>query len=51
VTFSLAIDLTPEPGTVMRIMRAARCRWRTEYETFNSMRKRGDEFAHSFGLG
>jgi len=44
-------DLTLNPKTVKRIMRAGRARWKVENETFNTLKNQGYQFEHNFGHG
>ena len=43
------IQITPE--NVHQIMRAGRCRWRIENETFNTLKNQGYHFEHNYGHG
>ncbi len=44
-------DLTLTVNTVERVMRAGRCRWRIENETFNTLKNQGYHFEHNYGHG
>jgi hypothetical protein len=49
--FSWVPDLRLNKGTVYRLMQGARARWRSENETFNTLKNQGDHFEHNFGHG
>ena len=49
--FSWVTDLRVNKGTVYRIMRGGRARWRIENETFNTLKNQGYHFEHNFGHG
>jgi Transposase DDE domain len=44
-------DLCVNKGTVYRLMKGARARWRIENETFNTLKNQGYHFEHNFGHG
>jgi hypothetical protein len=44
-------DLTLTVNNVERVMRAGRCRWRIENETFNTLKNQGYHFEHNYGHG
>jgi len=39
------------PQNVYQLMRAGRCRWRIENETFNTLKNQGYNFEHNYGHG
>lgn len=49
--FSWVTDLRVNKGTVYRLMRGGRARWRIENETFNTLKNQGYHFEHNFGHG
>ena len=49
--FSWVTDLRVNKGTVYRLMKGARARWRIENETFNTLKNQGYHFEHNFGHG
>lgn len=49
--FSWVTDLWVNTGTVYRRMQGGRARWRIEHETFNTLKKQGYQFEHTFGHG
>jgi hypothetical protein len=49
--FTWITDVPVTPQTLMQIMRAARCRWKIENETFNTLKNQGYHFEHNFGHG
>lgn len=49
--FSWVTDLCVHKGTVYRLMRGGRARWRIENETFNTLKNQGYHFEHNFGHG
>ena len=49
--FAWVTDLPVTKGTVYRIMRGGRARWRFENETFNTLKNQGYHFGHNYGLG
>ena len=44
-------DLPLTANNVERVMRAGRCRWRIENETFNTLKNQGYHFEHNYGHG
>jgi hypothetical protein len=44
-------DLSLTANNVERVMRAGRCRWRIENETFNTLKNQGYHFEHNYGHG
>ena len=44
-------NLTLLAGTVARVMRAGRSRWKIENETFNTLKNQGYHFEHNYGHG
>jgi hypothetical protein len=44
-------DLMLTVDNVERVMRAGRCRWRIENETFNTLKNQGYHFEHNYGHG
>jgi hypothetical protein len=49
--WSWVTDLSLTVNNVERIMLAARCRWRIENETFNTLKNQGYHFEHNYGHG
>ncbi len=49
--FSWVTNLSLNEGTLMKVMRAARSRWKIENETFNTLKNQGYHFEHNFGHG
>ena len=49
--FTWVTDLHLDKKTVFKVMRGARCRWKIENETFNTLKNGGYEFEHNFGHG
>lgn len=49
--FSWVTDLSITNDNLMRLMRAARARWKIENETFNTLKNQGYHFEHNFGHG
>jgi hypothetical protein len=49
--FSWVTDLRVNKGTVYRLMRGGRARWRIENETFNTLKNQGYHFEHNYGHG
>lgn len=49
--FSWITDLTIEPTNLYNLMRGGRARWKTENETFNTLKNQGYHFEHNFGHG
>lgn len=49
--FSWVTNLIINEKNVMKLMRAARARWRIENETFNTLKNQGYHFEHNFGHG
>jgi hypothetical protein len=49
--FSWVTDISITPDNLMRLMRAARARWKVENETFNTLKNHGYHFEHNFGHG
>ncbi len=50
-TFTWITDLAVTPSVLMQLMPAARCRWKIENETFNTLKNQGYQFEHNFGHG
>jgi hypothetical protein len=50
-TFTWITDVPVTPQVLMQLMRAARCRWKIENETFNTLKNQGYHFEHNFGHG
>ena len=48
---SWVTDLCVTKGTVYRLMRGGRARWRIENETCNTLKNQGYHFEHNFGHG
>lgn len=49
--FTWITDFQLTSRNVMRIMRAGRCRWKIENETFNTLKNQGYNFEHNYGHG
>ena len=49
--FSWVTKLALSKDTVYQVMRAGRCRWRVENETFNTLKNQGYNFEHNYGHG
>lgn len=49
--FSWVTDLAVSASTVGPLVRAGRCRWRIENETFNTLKNQGYHFEHNYGHG
>lgn len=49
--FSWVTDLAVTAGVVGLLVRAGRCRWRIENETFNTLKNQGYHFEHNYGHG
>ena len=49
--FSWVTDILITPDNLIRLMRAARARWKVENETFNTLKNHGYHFEHNFGHG
>jgi len=49
--FSRVTDIPIIPDNLVRLMRAARARWKVENETFNTLKNHGYHFEHNFGHG
>ena len=49
--FSWVTDLTITPDNAMEIMRYGRARWRTENETWKTLKNQGYNLGHNYGLG
>lgn len=49
--FTWITDFQLTSHNVMRIMRAGRCRWKIENETFNTLKNQGYNFEHNYGHG
>ena len=49
--FSWITDLSIEQSNVYPLMRGGRARWKTENETFNTLKNQGYHFEHNFGHG
>ena len=50
-TFSRVTDQVLNRETWHQIMRAGRCRWKIENETFNTLKNQGYNFEHNYGHG
>ena len=50
-TFSWVTDQELNRDTWFPIMRAGRCRWKIENETFNTLKNQGYHFEHNYGHG
>ena len=50
-TFSWVTDHEINKTTIYALMRAGRCRWKIENETFNTLKNQGYQFEHNFGHG
>jgi len=49
--FSWVTDITVSRGNAYALMRGGRARWKTENETFNTLKNQGYHFEHNFGHG
>jgi len=49
--FSWITDIKLTKNNVMEVMRGARCRWKIENETFNTLKNQGYNFEHNYGHG
>lgn len=49
--FSWITDLPLNASSVVKIMKAARARWKIENETFNTLKNQGYHFEHNYGHG
>ncbi len=49
--FSWVTDITVRRGNAYALMRGGRARWKTENETFNTLKNQGYHFEHNFGHG
>lgn len=49
--FTWITDFQLSSRNVIRIMRAGRCRWKIENETFNTLKNQGYNFEHNYGHG
>ena len=49
--FSWITDFTLTPDNVYAIMRGGRARWKTENETFNTLKNQGYNLEHNYGHG
>jgi hypothetical protein len=49
--FSFITDLTIRRNNLMKLLKAARCRWKIENETFNTLKNQGYHFEHNYGHG
>lgn len=49
--FSWITNINLNNSNVMKVMRGARCRWKIENETFNTLKNQGYNFEHSYGHG
>ena len=49
--FSWVTDITVTCGNAYTLMRGGRARWKTENETFNTLKNQGYHFKHNFGHG
>lgn len=50
-TWAWVTNLNLTPHTVYPIMRAGRCRWKVENETFNTLKNQGYNLEHNYGHG
>jgi Transposase DDE domain len=48
---SWVTDLKVEVNNICQFVRAARCRWKIENETFNTLKNQGYNFEHNYGHG
>ena len=44
-------NIVPQPSKVVRQIKAGRCRWKIENETFNTLKNQGYNFEHNYGHG
>jgi len=49
--FSWVTDITVKRSNACALMRGGRARWKTENETFNTLKNQGYHFEHNFGHG
>src|SRR2546426_1303689 len=49
--FSWVTDLRVSPRNVYHLMRGGRARWKSENETFNTLKNQGYNFEHNYGHG
>jgi hypothetical protein len=49
--FSWVTDLRVSPRNVYHLMRGGRARWKSENETFNTLKNQGYHFEHNYGHG
>lgn len=49
--FSWVIDITIDQTNAYALMRGGRARWKTENETYNTLKNQGYHFEHNFGHG
>jgi hypothetical protein len=49
--FSWVTDLRVNKRTVLHLMRGGRARWKSENETFNTLKNQGYHFEHNYGQG
>jgi len=49
--FSWVTDFTVTEDNMFKIMRGGRARWKIENETFNTLKNRGYNLGHNYGLG
>jgi len=49
--FSWVTDITVKRNNAYALMRGGRSRWKTENETFNTLKNQGYHFEHNFGHG
>jgi DDE family transposase len=49
--FTWITDLQVTKRNVWQVMRAGRCRWKVENETFNTLKNQGYHYEHNFGHG
>ena len=49
--FSWVSDLELTAGSVEKVMRGGRARWKIENETFNTLKNQGYQLEHNFGHG
>lgn len=48
---SWVTDLTIDEGNVKEVVKAGRCRWKIENETFNTLKNQGYHIEHNYGHG
>jgi len=49
--FEWITDIFITPNNMEKIVKAGRCRWKIENETFNTLKNQGYHFSHNFGHG